>query len=826
MGRHEQAKNFINALFAPEEEVKLRFFNDRSKNLPGGKITFPASSFDEQIPYLEQQNELFYCISLSVNGGDTDGSTVAKGKARAQFMECDELSLEEQREQIDSFELEPSAIIQTRKSLHTYWFLKDGDILRFREIQLRFAKRFHGDAAVANESRVMRLPSFNHCKGEPVECQLILFNPELRYTQDELCEYLPELTPDEMENCLSGLRKAVEKANELLPEDEQITLPAPGPLSPRYTERQFNQPGLADVMRNCDFLDYCESQAADLPEPLWLAMISNLAFFEGGTDAIHRLSSPYPGYTFSETAEKINRFIQSGAGPVKCQTIKTWGFSCPKMENGLCSCKSPAALAYKIAKEDGDLLDTLRRLHPERNARYPWTDLGNSNLFSDVVKPYLRYVPERKSWFHYDGCIWSPDKGDVRAMQNLKTLARALNMYAASLQGENGDKYLKFIHTWQKFTTRQQILKDAQTVHPIRMEQFDTRPLVLNVRNVTLDLESDSISRHSPEDFLTQVAGVEYMPGARCRRWEQFVDEITCGDAELAEYLQKMAGYCLTGETGLECLFMMLGISTRNGKTTFAETLRVMLGSYALEVSPETIAQQSRTNSHGPSEDIARLKGCRLAVVSEPDKGLMLSEAKVKQLTGGGSVNARFLNENSFDFVPQFKLLIDTNYRPGVTDLSIFSSDRIRVIPFQRHFEPEERDVTLKQQLQEPDALSGVLNWAMDGLKMLRQSGLQTPDAVRIAVADYEYSSDKVRQFLDETCEPETDGEIKPKDLFRLFESWCEGNGLRSGGIQKFGQELERVGTVKRKRPNDGGGATTLFMGYRIRPPYRWVLGE
>lgn len=822
---HEDALRFVNALFEAEETIELRLFNDRSRNMPGGSLSFPASDFNDHIPELERKNALFYCVSLSINGGHSNPETLIRGKARAQFMECDDLSIEEQRKQISEFELKPSAIIQTRKSLHTYWFLADGDILRFREVQLRLAKRFHGDTAIINESRVMRLPSFNHCKGEPIECRLISFNPELKYTQAELCQYLPELTPEETRNCLNGLRQAVDKANELLPDGEKIVLPAPEYQDDKPMIREFNQTGLNDVTQNCDFIQYCESQAAELSEPLWHAMISNLVFFQGGVDAIHRLSSPYPGYDFNETADKINRFIQSGSGPITCQTIKDRGFTCPKMADGRCTCRSPAALKYKIAEADGRMIDKLRRLHPENNPRYPWTDLGTSNLFADVVKPRLRYVPERRSWFHYDGCTWAPDKGDVKAMQTLKALVKALNSYASTLPGESvldGEKYVKYCYGLQKLSARQQILKDAQTVHPVSMEKFDSRPLVLNVQNVTIDLETFQVSRHNAEDFLTQCAAVEYYPGERCQRWEQFIDEITCGDKSLAEYLQKMSGYCLTGDTGLECLFMMLGLTTRNGKTTFAETLRVMLGSYALEVAPETIAQQTRTNSHGPSEDIARLKGCRLAVVSEPDKGLMLSEAKVKQLTGGGSVNARFLNENSFDFVPEFKLLIDTNYRPGVTDMSIFSSDRIRVVPFNRHFEPEERDVTLKQKLQEPEALSGVLNWAIDGLRMLRETGLNAPDAVRAAVDEYEWNSDKVRQFLDEMCEPCDGGEIKPKTLFSMFEVWCDSNGLRASGIQKFRQELERLGTVKRKRPEEGGGATDLFIGYRILPNTPW----
>lgn len=141
-------------------------------------------------------------------------------------------------------------------------------------------------------------------------------------------------------------------------------------------------------------------------------------------------------------------------------------------------------------------------------------------------------------------------------------------------------------------------------------------------------------------------------------------------------------------------------------------------GGYGKAARPETITQKDKANSGSPTEDIARLAGARAVNISEPGKNMVLSASLVKTFTGRDTINARFLNENSFEFNPQFKLFVNTNHLPKVTDPTIFDSWRVKVIPFNRHFSESEQNKGLKQELSKPQNLSGIFNWCLEGLKL------------------------------------------------------------------------------------------------------------
>ena len=162
-------------------------------------------------------------------------------------------------------------------------------------------------------------------------------------------------------------------------------------------------------------------------------------------------------------------------------------------------------------------------------------------------------------------------------------------------------------------------------------------------------------------------------------------------------YLQKAIGYALSGDTSLECLFILYGATSRNGKGTTMETIPADLGDYGRTAKPDMLTNKGlRTPTSGPSEDVARLNGARMVNVSEPEKSMQIDASLTKQMTGNNILTARFLRENSFEFKPQFKLFIDTNHLPQISDMTLFESDRIKIIPFNRHFTAEERDIDLK----------------------------------------------------------------------------------------------------------------------------------
>lgn len=481
---------------------------------------------------------------------------------------------------------------------------------------------------------------------------------------------------------------------------------------------------------------------------------------------------------------------------------------------------------YNEYKASMNTQQVLADLHPESNKRYGWHDMGNGYLFADWYKNRARYVPERKKWYVYNGKAWQADIGDLNVMELCKKLADELIIYAMSLEDERQrDAYIKFASNWQKRRYRETVLRDASGVHPARINDFDADPYLFNCQNGTLNLESGEFHDHRAEDMLSKIAGVTYDPLARCVRWEQFVDEVMQGDAERAGFLQKSLGYALTGDTRRECFFVLYGPTSRNGKGTTMETFMRLMGDYGKAARPETIAQKQTMAGSGPSEDIARLAGARFVNISEPDKKLALSAALVKMLTGNDTITARLLNENSFEYRPQFKLFINTNYLPSVTDITLFSSGRVKIIPFERHFGADERDEGLKDELSRPESLSGVLNWCIDGLKMIELTGFTAPDSVRTATDEYRKSSDRIGRFFDEEMEADTLAETRTSEAYTRYKSWCAKNGFYPENAANFKSSLSNIATVVRKRPASGGGLTTLLTGYRLKLDFTEVEG-
>ena len=484
------------------------------------------------------------------------------------------------------------------------------------------------------------------------------------------------------------------------------------------------------------------------------------------------------------------------------------------------------------ANSTSQLCDRLAELKPESNDRYAWTDIGNGRLFADWFKDKARYVPERKKWFVYDERVWRPDIDNIRVMEFCKDLADMLMYYAqATMEDESKrEAYVEYVSKWQQRSKRETILKDAKSVHPVNWSEFDSDPMLFNCLNGTLDLNSGQFHLHNPSDLLTKLSGVAYDPHARCERWEQFGSEIMVKDDEKIIFLQKALGYTLTGKTNLECFFILYGPSTRNGKGTCMETVVRLLGDYGKSARPETFTQKKASNGSGPSEDIARLAGARFVNVSEPDKKMQLSAALVKTLTGSDTINARFLNENSLEFKPQFKLFINTNHLPTVTDNTLFSSGRVMVIPFERHFVEHERDAGLKAELGTPESLSGILNWCLKGLQMLNETGLIVPGAVKEATDEYRQQSDKIGRFLAEEMEFNSSAETPTKDVYDIYRQWCASNGHHPESLTNFGSMLRNVAQVERKRPagtNRDANKVMMLLGYRRKsnPNLQMVSG-
>lgn len=459
----------------------------------------------------------------------------------------------------------------------------------------------------------------------------------------------------------------------------------------------------------------------------------------------------------------------------------------------------------------------LKKIRPEDNKAYPWTELGAGQLFADFYKDVLRYVPERKSWFYYNGVVWEQDLGNTKTMEMCKDLARHLGIYCLSIEDDKRrEEYAKFCYRWQTRKMRETVIRDAQSVHTISMEEFDTDPYIFNCKNGTLHLKTMEFTPHRPEHKLTKHSDVEYNPNASCERFERFMAEITNGDQKKAKFLQKVLGYGLSGDTRFECMFIFYGATTRNGKGTLCESVLKVIGHYGCTSQAETIGIKPNKSSQMPSEDVARLAGVRFVNISEPDRSLRLDAALVKTMTGNDTMNARFLHENSFDFKPQFKLYINTNYRPAISDLTLFSSDRVIIVTFDRHFGEKEQDKNLKELFAMPNSQSAILNWLLDGYRLIQSEGLVIPESVKVAIEEYRKDSDKVARFTEDCLEKIDGAEVRTSAVYKAYTQWCEDNGCRPENSAKFNQALSSFATLERKRPKGGGNSTTILIGYTL----------
>lgn len=404
----------------------------------------------------------------------------------------------------------------------------------------------------------------------------------------------------------------------------------------------------------------------------------------------------------------------------------------------------------RSASEDFGV-DRLKELDPMDSSKYPWNDIGAGHIFADFYQDKLRFVPERKMWFHYDGGIWQPDTGNLRAMKYCMELADLMYTFAIEIKDEDKRKsYMKYASRWQSHTNRVNILKDAQVYHPIPYGSFDSDIYIFNCRNGTLHINTGEFTEHRSSDLLTKISPVKYDPSACSQRFSDYINEIMSGDTDRANFLQKIFGYGLTGDTRHECMTILYGVTTRNGKGTLCESVLRVLGDYGCTSRPETISTKNYSNGSQPSEDVAHLAGVRFVNISEPSKGMVLDAARIKSMTGNDTLNARYLHENSFDFRPQFKIYVNTNYLPVINDMTLFSSDRIIIIPFDRHFDEQSRDTTLKRQFAEPVVQSAILNWLLEGYRRLQTEGLFFPNSVKEATERYQHESDRMALFFED----------------------------------------------------------------------------
>ena len=436
------------------------------------------------------------------------------------------------------------------------------------------------------------------------------------------------------------------------------------------------------------------------------------------------------------------------------------------------------------------------------------TDYGNGERLAWFARDELRYVSALERWLQWDGRRWRPD-GKERVFTRAAAMVRTLAACAETVEDADEREALRRHAMRSESVSRlSSMLRVAGGLLAVQPELLDSQPWLLNCGNGTVDLRKREVRPHDRADLLTRIVPVDYDEGAACPLWERFLDRIFDRNAELIAFVQRAVGYSLTGLNTEQVLFLAVGTGA-NGKSTFLEILRHILGDYATNAEFSTFLKR---DGDGARNDLARLAGARLVTASEPERGKPLAESLVKQLTGGDAVTVRFLFKEFFEYLPIFKVWLVANNLPG-----IFGSDggiwrRLLLIPFNVSIPEAERDRDLPQKLRAE--LPGILSWAIRGCQRWQSEGLGVPIGVREATAEYRELMDPIPGFLTGFCELGSAFTVLAKDLYAAYLRWAEQSGEPPLSQKGLANRLQDQGL----RPTRGTRGVRAWRGLRLRP--------
>ena len=822
------AEYVLESLFDPDDTVNFRVFDDKKGGVfQGQKLSCKCAEYKSLEPELKRHNAQNRGIFFVVNyGGQTDDSIT---RINAQFVEMDEGTFDEQQKKIDAFPLPPSMVIRTRKSMHVYWCMdKSAKVSQFRELQKRLVKHFNGDPACVNESRVMRLPGFNHCKTDtPVMVTCTCFHPERKYTQEQLADVLPELA-------------------------EATAVPV--------ERRNGTEKGLDIVMRSCLFLKHCKDDAATLSEPEWYAMISNLAQFDGGTEMIHALSKPYPGYSERATQQKINHFLESGTGPITCQSICEKGFQCPKFAQGGCGVKSPAALCYLPLASDV-LIDMLRGLPITGK---PITDIQTAkqfvedylynqdpltadeiintemkryfNLRSSQLKSLYKIYVEKNKAFAAKGSAelakkavnlpdwYEPTSHDPSfrpgvLAQHLAETERVF--YSAHQYYRYGGGVYVPMHRDEaqrivqaamlpRYTKSVQIA-DAESQWQLSVMrskcELNPNPYIINLKNGLYDVLEETLTSHNHKYLSTVQLPVNYDEHAKCPLFQQFLTDAMCEDIEQVNLIQEIMGYCLIPVTAAQKCFVFSGAAGAGKSVLLRVISDILLGHENVSnVSWQALNERFK---------LASLEGKLANIFADLPTRNIEDNGIFKALVGEDYLSAERKFHDSYNFKPTARLLFSCNSIPkNYGDKSEGFYRRLILIKFNRSVPQENRDPNLLEKFR--TEADGILMFALAGLKRLMRNNYKFSETqVNIdELQRYREDSDSALSFVRDNCECGASFASGSSELYAAYQAYCRQSGLHYCEHKTFVQRL--TSNYRIMRGVDKVGGKRILKGIRM----------
>jgi putative DNA primase/helicase len=432
-------------------------------------------------------------------------------------------------------------------------------------------------------------------------------------------------------------------------------------------------------------------------------------------------------------------------------------------------------------------------LQSEADAPPRFSDIDLALRFVDLEADRLRYVADWGKWLRWDGQCWRFDT----TLAVFDLARRLCQGEAAKCNKANAKKMIASAKTVAAVVT----LARADRRIAATFDQWDADPWLINTPDGGVDLRLGVKRPHRPEDYMTKMTAV-WLRGD-CPLFLKFLDRIMGGDQELIPYLQRLFGYCTTGDTSEQAIFFNHG-DGQNGKGVLMSTVSGILGDYCHATPIETFTETK--NDRHPTE-LARLHRIRLVTATETEAGRYWAESRLKEVTGGEKIPARFMHKDFFEYLPNFKPIISGNYKPRLRSVGVAMRRRVNLIPFAVTIPDDEKDTQLAEKLKAE--WPGILQWMIDGCLSWQERGLDPPKAVTTAT---DADQDSLSFWLEECCERDPNAWTRTTALFASWKAWAEKAGVRHGDIASFGEALKADGFVWRHKKTANG-----YEGLRTR---------
>lgn len=726
-------------------DTVLQTFDDSDEKRRSLARTLGRVPLENLVPYNQKGAGCFY----TVNKCDESGRREAKNITRVNYLFADTDGAPHQP--ILETGLNPTALVETSEGkYHVLWKVSDCSLEQFGPLQKAISARFGTDNNVTDLPRVLRLPGFYHQKkGVAFQTRIVKLN-DVAYTTEQL---------------ITGLGLVVGAFRENLPEG-------------KATAAQMNSEfGVApathiDIAKLKAALEFINADSYDD----WLRV--GMCLFHSLGD----VGLPI----WIKWSQRSDRFVDG-----KCEE-KWTGFDRelgPKLGIGT---------IFLLAREGG--------YNPE-HLRIPAkvSDVQMAAYAAKMLSHLLRYVPEI-GWFAWDGRRWVITPGS--AMRLLRELCgNLIKEYIGLPESERSVERLKELSKLESHQKLSTVLEQMKSFPELMLQvnQLDSDKMKLNVLNGTIDLKTGVLSQHAPEDFITRLVSIEYAPTAKCPVFDQFISKVMGGNQNVVAYLQRFAGYSLTGMTNEQVLLFLYGTGS-NGKTTFVNTVVELLGDYTSTADAGIVLHKNSASDLNIFATLAGLRGSRLVKLNEIADGDRLNEANVKNLTGQDEISCRFLHGGFFNYVPQFKVLMFGNYKPQIRGRDYGVWRRIHMVEFGVTFKDDERDTALPEKLKKE--LPGILNWAIAGCIAWCQESLKPPPEVVDSVNEYKASEDRLAQWIEECCDSGLHYRGGAADLRASF---AKNTGWHNISSKRFGDLMREAGFEKEK------SGSMSYIGLRIR---------